>query len=641
MKLNKKMIISNTILFAGIIGFILVFAAVFGGENMLIGVSTITAMLMLLERDLTSHPFGNTFKFVALNLFIGIAAFLTGFNIWLAIPINFIAMFVVSYSLMFNLKNPLYLPFSLQYLFILATPVAIGQMPLRLASLVFGALAIMGVQMLVNRKKITKSGDKKTEVICTALIEKTELIKKGKNHETIDKQIASEINELRSIIYDKREENYYLTEEGRIKLNVSAALEKINVLLDDLSNKESEQDILENVIYCLRLATDSLNNSEAMDELAESYSQMLSKYKGDQNHSLLVLRMLNNIDFLKDSLIELNELEKEHYNVVNNLEHIPKKFQRLRIREKKSHTNSIKLSYAVRIAVAISLSGFIVDYFEIHEGRWMMFTVLSVIIPLYEQSTKKMRDRIFATVIGAVLVVAMFTIFHGNTMRMILLMTAGYLMSYVKVYRYNTILVTFSAIGAAALITGATEILTMNRVLLVVAGVILALLINKFILPYHLDDANRDLQAMYQDTIHEMLTEAINQVRGTGSNHSMKNLLLISTMIEDRLKLNNQENEKRIAWLQHQRRTACTIYELDRWIHKHGIQESNVQPVSSRLELLLNRSVSEQTVLESVSEMKEQIRTMRGIEDRIVISMILEVTEEVTSSKAIGKAELR
>ena len=637
MKLTKKTIISNTILFAGIIGFIVAFGALFGDENMLIGVSTITAMLMLLERDLTSHPVGNTVKFVLLNLFIGVAAFLTGFNIWLAVPINFIAMFVISYSLLFNLKNPLYLPFSLQYLFILATPVATDLMPLRLASLVFGALAIMGLQLLVNRNKITKSGDKKIQAICTALIEKTEQIKNGGNHTTIDQQIATEISGLRSIIYDKREENYYLTEEGRLKLNVSAALEKINALLDSVSNEESQQDILENVIHCLRLAIDSLNTGEAMDELEKSFSQMLSKYKGEQNHSLLVLRMLNNIDFLKDSLVELNKLGKEHYNVVKNLELIPKKFQKLRIREKKSHTNSIKLSYAVRMAVAISISGFIVDYFEISEGRWMMFTVLSVIIPLYEQSTKKMRDRIFATLIGAVLVTVLFTIFQGNTVRTILLMTAGYLMSYVKVYRYNTILVTFSAIGAAAIITGATEILTLNRIGLVAAGVILALLINKFILPYKLGDANKDLKEMYQDTIHEMLTEALSQVKGTGSNHSMKNLLLISTMIEDRLKLNNQEieSEKGIAWLQHQRRVACTIYELYGWINKHGIQESNVPAVSSRLELLLNRSVPEQKLVESVAEMKEQISTMRRIEDRIVISMILEVMEEVTLTKAV------
>ncbi|MBO0603382.1 FUSC family protein [Sporosarcina sp. E16_3] len=637
MQLNKKTIITNTILFAGIVGFILAFSGVFGDENILIGVSTIAAMLMLLERDLTSHPVGNTVKFVLLNLFIGVGAFLAGFNTWLAVPINFIVMFVVSYSLLFNLKNPLYFPFSLQYLFILATPVAIDQMPLRLASLVFGALAIMGLQMLANRNKITKSGDKMIQAVCTALVEKSELIKKGENLETINQQITTDISGLRNIIYDKREENYYLTEEGQLKLNVSASLEKINILLDKILNEGAQQEILDNVIHCLQFAADSSTNGEAMEKLEESFNQMLGKYKDEHTHSLLVLRVLNNINFLKVSLAELKALSKEHYNVVKNLERIPKQFQKMRIGEKKSHTNSIKMSYAVRMAVAISLSGFIVDFFEITEGRWMMFSVLSVIIPLYEQSTKKMRDRIFATVIGAVLVTVLFMIFQGNIARSILLMTSGYLMTYIKVYRYNTILVTFSAIGAAALITGTTEILTVNRIGLVVAGVILALLINKFILPYKLDDAKRNLKEMYNDTIHEMLIEAADQVKGNGNNHAMKNLLLISNLIEDRLKLNNQgtENEKGIAWLQHQRRAASTIYELYWWIYKYGIQESNAPAVSSRLELLLNSSTTEEILLESVTDMKELIKTMPRIEDRMVISMILEVMEEITSSKAI------
>ncbi|MHA0856553.1 FUSC family protein [Paenibacillus sp. CMAA1364] len=637
MQLNKKTIITNTILFAGIIGFIMAFGGVFGSENILIGVSTITAMLMLLERDLTSHPVSNTVTFVLLNLFIGVAAFLTGFNIWLAIPINFIAMFVISYSLLSNLKNPLYLPFSLQYLFILATPVPIEHMPLRLASLVFGALAIMGIQMLANRNKITKSGNKKIQAIYTTLIEKIELIKKGENLETIDQQIATDISDLRSIIYDKREENYYLTEEERLKLNMSASLEKINILLDKIVNEGADQELLDIVNQCLLLANDSLTNVEAAEKLNEYFNQILGKYKDEHNHSLLVLRMLNNMDFLKESLLDLKTLRKEQYNVVKNLEYIPKKFRKIRIRDTFSQTNSIKISYAVRMAVAISLTGFLVDFFEITEGRWMMFTVLSVIIPIYEQSTKKIRDRTFATVIGAILVTGLFMIFHGHVARTILLMLAGYLMSYIKVYRYSTILVTFSAIGAAALVTGTTEILTFNRIALVVSGIILALLINKFILSYKLNDANSDLKLMYDDTIHGMLIEASDQIKGTGNNHVMKNLLLISNMIEDRLKLNNQgsESEKGIAWLQHHRRSATTIYELYWWISKHGLSESNAPAISSGLELLLNQNLSTDALQEAMMNIQEQIHHMVRIEDRMVLSMILEVAEEVTSSNAI------
>ena len=46
-----KKIIANTLLFVFMMGFIIGFNIVFGTENTLIGVTTITAVLMFLEKD--------------------------------------------------------------------------------------------------------------------------------------------------------------------------------------------------------------------------------------------------------------------------------------------------------------------------------------------------------------------------------------------------------------------------------------------------------------------------------------------------------------------------------------------------------------------------------------------------------------
>ncbi|GKV65972.1 MULTISPECIES: FUSC family protein [Sporosarcina] len=637
MKLTKKTIVTNTVLFVFIIGFVVGFGAAFGNENILIGVSTITAMLMLLERDLTSHPAGNTMKFIVLNLFIGVAAFLTGFNVWLAIPINFVAMFIISYSLLFNLKNPIYLPFSLQYVFLLAMPVAADQMPLRLASLVFGALAIMGVQMLANKNRVTKSGDKKIQVICTSLIEKVELLKKSEPHEEVSTQIASEISGLRSMIYDKREENYYLTEEGSLKLNISVALEKINLLLDAAAAEYAHHPVLTDTVQCIHLAQNSLQDKEMMVAFDELYDQVLKKYKAEHTHDLFILEMLNQIGFLRTNMHELQALGKEHYYVVKKLEQIPKKFQKLSITEKPGHTNSIKLSYAIRMALAITISGFIIDYFDMPESRWMLFTVLSVIIPLYEQSRKKMRDRIFATIIGAAAVTVSFLIVQNHTARSVLLMTAGYLMTYVKVYRYNTILVTYSAIGSVALVTGAVQVLTVERVLFVAAGVVLALLINKFVLPYKLEDANEDLWAMYEDTVQEMAVEVQDKAAGGGNAHAIKNLLLISNMIEERLKMNNQAAPERagVAWLQHQRRIAVTLYELYGWIDRHDLQDSSIPVVTSSLEVLLNKNAGEESSSAAINKLHAAIQATPRMEERMMLTMILEAMEEMKSLRVL------
>lgn len=48
----KKIIINNTITFVIVMFFVITFKSIFGEENTLIGVTTITATLMFLERDL-------------------------------------------------------------------------------------------------------------------------------------------------------------------------------------------------------------------------------------------------------------------------------------------------------------------------------------------------------------------------------------------------------------------------------------------------------------------------------------------------------------------------------------------------------------------------------------------------------------
>ena len=46
------------------------------------------------------------------------------------------------------------------------------------------------------------------------------------------------------MVYDKREYNYYLTEEGRLKLNLSVALESIHSMIHDTNLDSIDNDIL-------------------------------------------------------------------------------------------------------------------------------------------------------------------------------------------------------------------------------------------------------------------------------------------------------------------------------------------------------------------------------------------------------------
>ncbi len=236
--MNKKTIITNTAIFIFVMAFVLIFKAVFGSENTLIGVTTITATLMFLGRDFTGEPLKNTLKFVGINLLIGIGTSLIAVsNLWLGLVINFIIVFTFSYVFTYNLRQPLYVPFGLQYLFLLTTPVAPERLGVRLVALICGALIIMLTQILANKKKLETSGNKILIGVCESIENNINCIKgKSTNYSSIE-AINTSIDEFRTIVYDKRESNYYLTEEAKIKLNMSVALENINALLNSKTNE--------------------------------------------------------------------------------------------------------------------------------------------------------------------------------------------------------------------------------------------------------------------------------------------------------------------------------------------------------------------------------------------------------------------
>ncbi len=213
----KKKIVSQTILFLCIIVFIIGFKSIFGDENILIGVTTVTAMLMFLSKDLTLNPVKSTLQLVIFNVSMGIITYLASTNMFLAIPLNFISLFFIAYTLCYSLKAPSYIPFTLQYVFILAFPVAADQLPKRLFSLAFGAVSIMAIQLIANRNRVYKMGNKLLAKTCTSMLQKIRAIRNGESFEKIDYEINSSINEFRKIIYDKRAEHFYITEESRIK----------------------------------------------------------------------------------------------------------------------------------------------------------------------------------------------------------------------------------------------------------------------------------------------------------------------------------------------------------------------------------------------------------------------------------------
>lgn len=577
-----KKIVGNTVIFLVMLGLILGFSALFGSENTLIGVTTITAVMMFLSKDFSLNPVSTMIKLICFNVLMGVITFFAAKYVWLGIPLNFIALFIIGYRFSYYLSAPSFMPFTLQYVFILCTPVTSAQLPKRLLALAFGAVLIVLTQVLFNKNKIYKQGNMVLARICSGIEKKIQLLEQNQSMEQTEKEIQSSIRRFRRFVYNKREQDFFFTNEGRIKLNLSLELEKINQAINELALQEDALNILnqqgfkEELLKSINIVRSCLEQDEKLNELDEIFQDVFDKYKEEENTSVFQVKMINALYYIKELLYELKDLDKKHYNIVNKMEEIPSNFRLTTIYKENFRSDSLKFSYAFRLALGITISAFIVDFFNIQEGRWIIYTVNSLTQPFYEKSKEKTKDRLIATVIGIAIIAIVFFFIKGSTARSLTIMVISYLFSYSTTYKYRMITATVSAVGAAALY-GNAIVLSVDRIVFVIVGAIIAVILSKFVFPYKAEDARRDLVELYDNTILNqinLLKDLITKKKV--ANEAMKNEILRANMIEEQLLSNEGQDDDTnlLEYLEGQRSILMGIADLYRWIDQNnGVRE--------------------------------------------------------------------
>lgn len=323
-----KKIWKNTITFFAILFFIVCFKSIFGEENTLVGVTVIMSVLILMTVDLTKNPWKSFWVLLIVNVLLGIFSYITNYNMWLGIIIDFVTIGGIGYFLSYNLNKILIVPFGLQYLFMLYKPVAGKVFAYRIAGLIAGAAFIMIVQFMIHRKK------------------------------KIEEPPKSDI-----LAFDERENQY------------------------------------ENV----------------------------------------------------------------------------------KIFGRNFRVQKVRARYAIRVGLVTALAVFVVDYFNLDNGKWIVYTLFSL-TELYSEKCKiKSKQRLQGTIIGAVIILVVFMVVKSNALRGLTILLFGYLNSYAENYRDKMICTTISAVASVALVEGAL-VTVIERLVYVGIGIVLALIVDKFVL---------------------------------------------------------------------------------------------------------------------------------------------------------------
>ena len=636
----KQKIITNTIIFIFVMAFVLTFKAIFGSDNVLIGITTITATLMLMQRDFTGDLLKNTLKFIGINLLMGVGTFIAANNMWLAIPINFAVVFTFSYVFTYNLRQPLYFPFGLQYLFLLSSPVSIDKLGLRLIALFVGALIIMLAQILVNKNKLATAGNKILIGVCESIEGKLKCLKaKSTNYDSTN-NVQKSLDQFRTMIYDKRESNYYISEEARVKLNMSVALENINSLLYDDNIKSIDSKTIDNLEELVSIAKATLKsktkNGTNIKPKSYDINKLLNYYEEKNVSDLLSLQIIESMIFLDETTTKINQLDKEDSKEISKASEKSEIFSKEAIKDILKGKNSPKYCYAMRMAISITIGAFIMNLFKLAEGRWILFTILSLTNPIYEIYKSKVPQRIVATLIGGIIIVILFTIFKGQTARLLIVMACGYLQSYVNEYKYRMIFITVCAIGTAAVV-GNIEQFTIERILMVILGSIIAIIANKYIFPYKLKNSNEQLRKIYYEAIKDMFEEIDTLLKGNARLEIMNNLFVITSLVESKSRINKEiDNDKNYSEIVNIRRClASNIYELYRTINKAGITYESQGKLREDVKIL--NEYQNEDISNKIIVVENSIKEAKEINTKIILSSIVGVLKGIKKLNELNK----
>lgn len=496
-----KLIISKTIMFIMIVGFIILFKMIFGSENTLIGVTTITAALLFLERNLTTRKLKYLCELIIINISLGILAYLGGLTPILALICNFIAMFCIGYIFSYNIRSNMYVPFGLQYVFMLATPIEFTLMYKRILSLIVGAMFIMVIQLIVNKNKVEKEGlvGLKKLVNLTRKI----LVEKDKNKlEALNEDFTKLAWNLKETIYASKQESFYIKENDKAILDII-------LFLRDIQNRKNE-------IKNSKMYLDGLKEIEKYIEKDKFVSNINKMEDTDEVLNLKVIfELVKKVKFSKKEVL---------------IKETPKEFKRINIMKRYLNKNSMRFRYAVRVGLSISITSFFIKYLDIFQGKWILFTIFALIQPYTEHSIDKTKQRAQGTILGAIIALILFTVFQNKSVQTFIMLGAGYLDSYHRNYKEKMTYVTISAVGAS-LVMGGTIKMILTRVILVFVGVLISTICNKFLLPYSIEDARSELMDMYKIN-GQKIVEEIDQGNKNGM---LESHYIIASLIEKKL----------------------------------------------------------------------------------------------------------
>lgn len=452
-----------------------------GMQNAVIGIFVSLEFLRLRSDEFAESTI---IKSTALYVALAGLSYLGSLNVFWCIGINFVAPFLIIYLFLDEFDPTNQIPYTLALAFFQLIPVDLPGLPVRIAAVV--GSGIVTYLVLLATRWLTKERPNRNihnwtvaglqEMVCQLKAVTEKDFDTVKTHQ--DKLF--ELNRaLSRSIYGANDNLVLNGGSGQLYFPFIVVFQHMNRLTSELC--DNPKMLTHETVVCLQQWQQVLDRAQAL--AAQNQMQQAA---------------MELIDFSGEIIIQQVDLNYNILYIVNYLSTaflgLAGKRRRFSLRDVQFRTriwrqvkanfdiHSFKMRFALRLSIAVCPTAAAVYYFQLPHGFWMPMTVLVLILPYWENSLRKIIDRLVGTLLGIAVFAVLYYIFPGTAEQIVIMIVVMFLSYTTRRYAFTAIFITCSSFAINVAMNN-TDNLFMLRFVYMLGAAVIAIVASYCIFP--------------------------------------------------------------------------------------------------------------------------------------------------------------
>ncbi|MGL4761974.1 MAG: FUSC family protein [Sarcina sp.] len=471
----------------------------FGLDNIMIPIASLLLVPTLITDDYKSDMFKNMLKIFATFLGLSLSASVLGLNLYIGVLITFAVAFIIYYFYTYDNKKSKATSYMLYYVLVLSVPINKHEIILRLSACIYGAIIIVALYYTLSKTGFLKSEDAIVDTAYDNLSRAILLKIQGDTNyyayilKALEQSLCADSMLVKKIYGVSRNSDVFIKKELTLDIMKS---------LGSIVNKTEDTNILRDISRLLKWLMQLYKEEITIHDLELNLSSQIYLSSGYEN-SLIKKHISNFLSLYKNEVLTTNEKQRKRY-----VRKVIKKYDSMFNLGFSFNIamDSVRFNTAIKGSILIAVITFVIYFLNLRDGQWVLYSVAATYLPFTGAGIKKVRAKIFATILGFIAINLILKFVDSKFIILILILACGYLSIYFISYGNKIIFMMFSTIGAEFMFTSMPHnSFILDKLIYIIIGGGLSYVVTKYIFPLKTKNQLRSIYKAYIKLNEEIL----------------------------------------------------------------------------------------------------------------------------------------